>query len=325
MNPIIFLRTAWMINYQGVTATDIPNGAGSYVADNQDGGEVANFLPIEGKYYGYARIRKGNDLRIERLGASSADQYVDDVTVVFIATNPNIGGQYVVGWYDNARLFRSVQYLSSNSKRKGHADYLAVTSKAKGTLLPMRLRKFETPADGPGQTNAWYVSEYRNANTFLKKFFEFKRNPADYKVKMEGGRKGGSGWQLDAEKRKRIEIAAMDATAVYFEEKGFDVKYVHNDKLGWDMEARKGKSLLLLEVKGTSQPLNSILLTPNEYLHCSNKTNYRICILENALDKSKTLLHICKRNADSKIWISETGEQLLVKEIKSAQLVKIDN
>ena len=325
MNPIIFLRTAWMINYQGVTKTDIPNGAGSYVADNHDGGEVTNFFPIDGKYYGYARIRKGNNLRIERLGAASSDQYVDNVTVVFIATNPNIGGQYIVGWYNNARLFRSIQHLPSNSKRKGHAGYLTITSKSKGTLLPIHLRKFEIPADGPGQTNAWYVSEYRNANTFLKKYFEFKKDPAGYKVKSGGGRKGGSGWQLDAEKRKRIEVAAMDATAEYFVDKGFKVNYVHNEKLGWDMEARKGKTFLLLEVKGTSQLLNSILLTPNEYLHCSSKTNYLICILENALDKSKNILHICKRNANGKTWSSELGDQLLIKEIKSAQLVKTDN
>ena len=324
MKPIIFLRTAWMINYQGVTKNDIPNGAGSYVTDNKDGGEVVNFLPVDGKYYGYARIRKGNDLRIQRLGASNTDEYIDNVTVVFIATNPNIGGQYVVGWYDNARLFRSVQNLPTVKDRKGHPDYNTVTSKANGTLLPVHLRKFEMPADGPGQTNAWYVSEYRNANAFLKKFYEFKKNPAGYKSKTGGGRKGGAGWQLDAEKRKRIEVAAMDATAEYFEQKGFDITYVHNEKLGWDMEVRKGKALLLLEVKGSSLPLASVLLTANEYQHSGSRTNYRICILENALDKPKARLHICKGSANGKIWRSESGEQMRIIEIKSALLIKID-
>ena len=42
----IFLRTAWMKRYQGVNENDIPVGAGWYVNENADGGEVYNFLPI---------------------------------------------------------------------------------------------------------------------------------------------------------------------------------------------------------------------------------------------------------------------------------------
>ena len=313
-----------MINYQGVTKHDIPNGAGSFVKDNHDGGEIANFLPINSKYYGYVRIRKGNDLRIQRLGASNVDEYIDNVTVVFFATNPNIGGQYVVGWYENARLFRSVQKITSTNNRKGHPYYLAVTSIIKGTLLPIHLRKFELPADGPGQTNAWYVSEYANSKTFLQKFYTFKASPNDYKIKLfDGKATGGAGWELDAEKRKKIEVAAMDATAEYFKEKGFDITYVHLDKVGWDLEAKKKNIHLLLEVKGTSLSLTSILLTPNEYNHSNNRGNYRICILEQALDKSKARLHICKRNLNGKLWISDLGDQLKIAEIKSAQLIKM--
>ena len=313
-----------MINYQGVTKNDIPNGAGSFVTDNHDGGEVANFLSINSKYYGFVRIRKGNDLRIQRLGASNVDEYIDNVTVVFFATNPNIGGQYVVGWYENARLFRSVQNLTTANDRKGHPYYLTVTPIANGTLLPVHLRKFELPADGPGQTNAWYVSEYADSKNFLQKFYKFKENPHDFKIKLPGGNiKGGAGWQLDAEKRKKIEIAAMDATAEYFIEKGFDVTYVHLDKVGWDLEARKKNIHLLLEVKGTSLSLASIILTPNEYHHSSSRSNYRICILEQALDKSIAKLHICKRSLNGKLWISELGDQMKIVEIKSAQLIKL--
>ena len=43
---IIFLRIAWMIRYQGVTAKDSPSGAGHFVDENLDGGEVMNFLPV---------------------------------------------------------------------------------------------------------------------------------------------------------------------------------------------------------------------------------------------------------------------------------------
>lgn len=320
MNPIIFLRTAWMIHYQGITKTDKPNGAGSFVKENQDGGEVCNFLPVDGKLYDFARIRKGNDLRIQRLGASKEDEFIENVTVVFFATDPLLGGQYVVGWYDNAKLFRSVQNLAQ-SKRKGHPWYIAISAKNKSRLLPVPQRKFAIPDDGPGQTNAWYVSEYVNATTYLQKFYKFKGNPEAFKNRNEpksGGKGKGQGWQLDAEKRKKIEVAAMEATAAYFEEKGYSITYVHNEKLGWDLEAISPSKKLLMEVKGTSTDLGSVILTPNEYHHSRIKTNYRVCILEKALDKSKAKLHICRINYNKKKWINESGEEFRIDEIKSA-------
>lgn len=323
INPIIFLRTAWMINYEGVTKLDKPNGAGSYVKENQDGGEVVNFLPVGSKVYGYARIRKGNDLRIQRLGATNKENYLDNVTIVFFATDPIFGGQFVIGWYDNARLYRSLQSLK-NGMRGGYPEYMAVTNKSNATLLAVNNRTLIIPDDGPGQTNAWYVSEYSKAKTFLNKFFEFKLDPSGYKKGKSVNNKGGSGWQLDAEKRKKIEIAAMDATYAYFQAKGFEIKYVHLDKVGWDMEAVKGKTILLLEVKGSSNALDAILLTPNEYANSKLKANYRVCILENALNADTSRLHICKISADSKYWISELGEKLKVNEVISAQLKKID-
>src|SRR5688572_15899646 len=124
MKPIIFLRTAWMIHYKGVTKFDKPYGAGSYVKENKDGGEVENFLPVKNRYYGFARIANAKNLRIERLGASQDDNQIKNVTVVYFATNPFTGGQYVVGWYDNATLFRTVQTIHEGYK--SHPYYLAI-------------------------------------------------------------------------------------------------------------------------------------------------------------------------------------------------------
>lgn len=321
MKPIIFLRIAWMIDYQGVTDLDKPNGAGSYVKENKDGGEVANFFPVNGKYYGYARIRNGNDLRIERLGAKKSNEFIDNVTVVFFSTNPFFGGQYVVGWYDDAVLYRSIQTLKNG--RKGHHDYLAVTDKRKGTLLPVAFRKFEIPIDGPGQTNAWYVMEYSAKGKFLSEFEKFKRDPKKYKRVKKVKLTNKKGWQLDAELRKKIEVAAMDATANHFEEMGFHIKYVHLNKLGWDLEAEKKNIKLRLEVKGTSSDLQSVELTPNEFMHSKSHSNYRICILENALNKKLNKLHICQLRSNRKIWVSDLGDQLKIVPITSAQLRRI--
>ena len=47
-----------MIDYQGVTNSDKPNGAGCYVKENQDFGEVENFYPFNNKYYGMRELEK---------------------------------------------------------------------------------------------------------------------------------------------------------------------------------------------------------------------------------------------------------------------------
>ena len=195
--------------------------------------------------------------------------FIDDITVVFFAKNPFTGGQFVVGWYDHARFFRHFQTLPDN-RRPEHRDFNCFTDRKNGLLLPINQRKFSVPADGPGQTNAWYVLEYANSADYLRLFEKFKRNPAAYGRKKSRG----AGWQLDAEKRKAIEIAAMRLTETYFVEKGFAITYVHRQNLGWDLEAVLGKKTLKLEVKGTSQSLRAIELTPNEYIHSARDKDY---------------------------------------------------
>lgn len=65
-----FVRIAWMNYYQGVK-NDIPKGAGSYVKENQNGGEVYNFKEISGKYYGYSRSQNGRSFDLTKTGASN--------------------------------------------------------------------------------------------------------------------------------------------------------------------------------------------------------------------------------------------------------------
>jgi len=312
---IIFLRTAWMIHYQGVTPEDLPSGAGHFVDENLDGGEVMNFLPIGRRYYGFARLQADRSYNLSRLGAGPGEEFVDDVTVVFFAKNPFTGGQFVVGWYAHARFFKHFQELPDN-RRPGHPHYNCYTDRNNAVLLPLRQRNFRIPVDGPGQTNAWYVQEYKDSISYLRTFERFKQNPAAY-----GRRKSrGAGWQIDAEKRKLIEVAAMTLTENYFVSKGFKIDYVHRQNLGWDLEASLGSIILKLEVKGTSGPLRAIELTPNEYTHSGNHADYRVCIAEHVLDLNKATLHVCTLDHGANCWRSETGKRLAIVEVMSARL-----
>lgn len=307
MNHYIFLRIAWMKHYKGVTIDDIPRGAGSYVDEYEDGGEVYNFYPNRGSYYGYARVSRGRSLDLAHFGADEQDEFIDDITIVLFARNPETGGQFIVGWYKKARLYRSVQ--SGNNK-----DYNFKTLVKNGTLVKHTNRIF--PVEGPGQTNVWYPKYYKDSQ-FFKTLAAYINNPGSYKPKRKKRKKVSGGWQMDAEKRKKVEIAAMDAVAAYFEDRNYEVAYREKENLGWDLEAYLGNQTLLLEVKGLSNDFSCVDFTPNEYQKSkAKKNNYRICVLSNALSKNKKLdIFYWEKNG----WISNENKSLKAQEIISAR------
>ncbi len=308
---ILFLRVAWMNHYQG-SRNDIPIGAGWWVAENKDGGEVANFYSIQNNLYGYAEIQNNRSLRIERLGAEKADEKVEDVTVVFFSRNPVTGSQFITGWYKHATLFRRRQQLKGNN-RLGHPNYFCTTSLDDARLVPTSERTFSVPLDGPGQTNAWYVEEYHD-----KSYLPAVRAYLEGKTAQRKRSKGK--WRTDFETRKKVEYAAMDAIAEYFEDRGFEISYVHTLNVGWDMEAKSEKQTLKLEVKGLSGAFDFVELTPNEYAKSkSDSVSYRICVVSNALIADKIKVGIFAYNNDAGNWINELGESLKVKEIIAAR------
>lgn len=315
MPKYIFLRTAWMKHYEGVNENDIPVGAGWWVNENEDGGEVYNFLPVRRYYYGYARIQRDRSLRIERLEAARNDNSIDDVTVVFFGRNPQTGGQYIVGWFQNATLYRHLQHLQQGL-RGVHPEHLAKAAIADCHLV-QEDRIFEVPDDGPGQTNAWYVEEYNNA--YLTEVKRYIADPENFIRRQPRRIINGNAWQLDAEKRKRIEIAAMDTVANYFAARKYRVEYRHTENLGWDLEAILNNQTLLLEVKGLSSDFAVVDFTPNEYLNTKrNRKHYRICVVSNALSANKKL-EIFYWNGG--YWISNENKILQVREIVSAKFL----
>jgi len=311
--PIVFLRIAWMKDYKGITDTDIPKGAGSYVAQNKTGEEIHNFLAQDGKYYGFARIHGGANINITKLGASKEANHINNVTVVFFATNPTYRSQYIVGWYKNATLFKSLQKV-----KHGNGDiqnYVTSCKVADGKLLPLKERNYEVT--GPGQTNLWYPQAYLK-NDQLKKLLTYL-NESSSKRKPEPKPARGRGWLIDAELRKKIEVAAMDATADWFEQKGFEISDVHKENKGWDLEASKDKITLHLEVKGTQNNFNGIEVTANEYKNIKKKSkSFRLCIVSNALDKKKqqTDVFYFKDN----VWVDDNDQLLSIDEVVSARI-----
>ena len=152
MSMVLF-NVGWMKDYQGQTSDDPIRGGGSDVIKL----EVENFLSLGGRHYGFGQVGSVNLNRIDQ-GAEDGAEYVDDVTVVFVATRPEEGGRVVVGWYRNARVWRNLRQRPS----PGHDQYYAEARVEDCTLLGIDDRTFEVPKAskrvfGMGQQNIRYT------------------------------------------------------------------------------------------------------------------------------------------------------------------------
>lgn len=170
--PMIFLRTGWMKHYRGVTDDDPISGGGRFVDENQFGHEMFNFLPFNGRVYGYCRNTRsgkqndaqGSGIKLERLGGHKTDRQLDGVLVVWLAKR-NPSRTEIVGWYRNATAYRYWQEAPEKSNRvfKGEAFGFHVSAGAgDAILLPSERREFVIPRKGPGiigQANVWYADD----------------------------------------------------------------------------------------------------------------------------------------------------------------------
>ena len=179
--PLILFNIGWMQHYRGQTPDDSIHGGGGYVDEHAHGSEVENFLPIGGWYHGYGKPPKSSGvINLKRVdpGMGDAAEYLDGVTVVFVAARPE-GGRVVVGWYRNARVWRERQRRPD----PGHDWHFAKARTEDCTLLGVDDRTFKVPQAregvfGMGQSNTRYTfrenGEYdHHAEEFVRELQEY--------------------------------------------------------------------------------------------------------------------------------------------------------
>lgn len=171
----LFAHISWMPKYRG-EANEFISSTHGWVLEHKDAHEKWNFKPVDKKLYGYVPIRgkqtedAPGEIRIDRLGAAKAADFVDDITVVWFANHPdNLKRAYVVGWYRHARVFRA-------SKKHQDREYRISCDIADGTLLEPNVRRFFVPhirssagrslGYGYGQSSLWYADE--NTEAYLR-------------------------------------------------------------------------------------------------------------------------------------------------------------
>lgn len=127
MSRIIFCNIGWMSRYKGLDKqADKIVGGGSYVRENATGGEVCNFLGCaDGNVYGHVETIQGDtdrQIHIEKFGALEHDDMLSGITLVWVATHPTEKGRRVVGWYQNATIFRHRQYFDQPPSKQHKKD-----------------------------------------------------------------------------------------------------------------------------------------------------------------------------------------------------------
>ena len=183
MTKMIFFNVGWMENYQGLEDDRIASG-GSFVDEYNEACEddeyppceIRNFEPYEGRMYGFVRIN--GSIRIERLGASRRDNFVDGVLAIWVAKSPS-DGTVVVGWFKNATVYRDRQLPPEDSgrQREGRKEwgYRVSAREEDCRLLPTEHRDLRVPRGGKGsmgQSNVWYAEQSENRG-FRKRVRQF--------------------------------------------------------------------------------------------------------------------------------------------------------
>jgi hypothetical protein len=110
---LLFCNISWMKFYAGRDQKDPPLGGGGFPRREGYCGEELNFVGCDDGYvYGhFETIKKNKDrqVNIQRLGASREAEFVDGVDVVWTAPVEGYDPRCVVGWYENARVYRRRQ------------------------------------------------------------------------------------------------------------------------------------------------------------------------------------------------------------------------
>ena len=156
---LIFCNIGWMSKYNGIDGDSIERG-GEY-NKHSIGHEVCNFAINRGILYGYVQPA-GETIKIEKIGATRADEKIDNVTVVWTA-GPESGGTVVVGWYKGATVYRNSQKILNPNKlqkRNGVTHYRVAAPANEAVLLPVDQRELLIPRavkGGIGQSNVWFA------------------------------------------------------------------------------------------------------------------------------------------------------------------------
>ena len=152
---ILVCRVAWMQYYRSNDEQAV--GGGAHVTKGKLPHESLNFLPVDDTYYGYVKY-SGRKLGIERLRAKHEDEKVSDVLVIFCAEHPESRDFLVVGWYDDATVYRQRIRRPKPRRRVSFTadDATLVAESERCFRIPRARDNPPSGFGGIGHQNIWY-------------------------------------------------------------------------------------------------------------------------------------------------------------------------
>jgi hypothetical protein len=290
-NPIVVFRVGYMKKYDGPAEI---RGGGSHIVEHEDGGEMWNFRKENGRVYGYVMSVRFGGINLRKLDPSTRwkeNELMTNVDVVFVSTKPG-EGQVIIGWYRNATVFHRKYRRRAGSLPgdRRSLKYVCEVAAKDAVLLPEKRRDLPVPTHVKGfigQSNVWYPDEnipaVRRLVLSIRQLMG-RRGQEQTTAKKKG--LGGKGWVTRPDRNliARIESLSTEATIAYFKRRKYRIKRVEKDNRGWDIEARRGREVLFVEIKGHLKEKIWFELTPNEYAKLQEKgLSYRVCVVRNAL------------------------------------------
>lgn len=274
-HPII-IRVGWL-QYYDITRDGgaLPQRGGSYNKEHI-GSELENFRTYRGKLYGYGQTPRNGGFNANQVGITPDTRgAMHGALVVFISTHET-GGQRVIGWYRNATLLKG----SRERPAKWYGLYNIVAPRNDAVLLPSSARTLKLPAAGkgnPGTSNVFYpldehgrprkapwlrgiisyVDGYRGKNLLDE---GSKDEPTDDPCVQ---RTRGQGFGSTKRERDLVEAHAMRMAIQYFERSHYEVHDVHSGN-PYDLVCYRRGEVLYVEVKGTTGPGESVIVTHGE-------------------------------------------------------------
>ena len=186
---IIFCNIAYLNFYDGRVAGELkPTTGGRWVKENEDAHEKWNFLNYDGKCYGYVQTN-GEQMHIERYDkVTKSHEETDQMTVIWCAEHPT-KGTVIIGWYENATIYRYRQSSKCTPVTGIDRDYWFKTEAENAYLMPENNRTFSVgrasvtgTGTGFGRENIWYAESNFAKGNLIPEVLEYIKENREKRI-----------------------------------------------------------------------------------------------------------------------------------------------
>lgn len=157
------------------------------------------------------------------------------------------------------------------------------------------------PALQPGPIRTLYPIAPSDARRLLRAARSTYRVDIDDVARQAEHTVSGGGFGT-AEENRKVEGAAIKHVREYFRAHGYAVRDVSATKCGYDLECRRGRVSLHVEVKGTRGAEQKFILTRNEERTWKADRHFRLALVTNALSEP-TLFQFRGPRALSRVYL----------------------